>query len=188
MQVGAAVALINTGLRPAQMAHSLAVARPALLLYDASLEETVLTAVAAMPGGAGAGLRLARLDSASLDGATEPGTEPAFPADVGPHRPPDGASLDASAGLLSSSRAAYPRARRAGIGFRDPWGYIYTSGTTGLPKAAVLTSQRFLVMSSVLSSIAGVTPADVLYTALPLFHSAGALRVRGGGERPRRPQ
>ena len=172
------------------MGHSLAVARPSLILYDAHLEPTVLAAISAMTDAAAAKAaaggeattpplaRLARLDSSSLDGANDPGSAAAFPEMVGVGAQPataaqGGPALDASAGLLQSSRVVYPRARRAGVGFRDPWGYIYTSGTTGLPKAAVLTAQRFLIMSWVLPSIAGLTADDVLYTALPLFHSAG---------------
>jgi acyl-CoA synthetase (AMP-forming)/AMP-acid ligase II len=49
--------------------------------------------------------------------------------------------------------------------------YLYTSGTTGLPKAAVVTNQRFLAASYGLGKMmheAG--PGDVIYSALPLYH------------------
>ncbi|XP_005989690.1 long-chain fatty acid transport protein 2 [Latimeria chalumnae] len=52
--------------------------------------------------------------------------------------------------------------------------YIYTSGTTGLPKAAII-NQRRLWGASFLLSISGVTSEDVVYTPLPLYHSAGLL-------------
>ena len=52
--------------------------------------------------------------------------------------------------------------------------YIFTSGTTGLPKAAVMSHNRFLATSS-LSHIAGIkcTNEDRIYLALPLYHGTG---------------
>ncbi len=52
--------------------------------------------------------------------------------------------------------------------------YLYTSGTTGLPKAAVVTNQRFLLAAySVGKVLHEATPDDVIYVALPLYHGAG---------------
>lgn len=52
--------------------------------------------------------------------------------------------------------------------------YIYTSGTTGLPKAAIITNQRWLVASTLFGRGMGEgTPADVIYMTLPLYHSTG---------------
>ncbi|KAM3837932.1 long-chain fatty acid transport protein 2-like [Diretmus argenteus] len=52
--------------------------------------------------------------------------------------------------------------------------YIYTSGTTGLPKAAVINHER-MCMAAFLQLIGGVRSDDVIYTYLPLYHSAGFL-------------
>ncbi|KAM9313407.1 long-chain fatty acid transport protein 2-like [Gastrophryne carolinensis] len=52
--------------------------------------------------------------------------------------------------------------------------YIYTSGTTGLPKAAII-NQRRLLISSYLTSMSGATSKDIIYIALPLYHSAGLI-------------
>ena len=55
----------------------------------------------------------------------------------------------------------------------DPVSYIYTSGTTGLPKAAVVTNQRFLMAASAFGRIVHEADAgDVIYVTMPLYHSS----------------
>lgn len=54
----------------------------------------------------------------------------------------------------------------------DPMNYIYTSGTTGLPKAAIITNQRFMMAASLFGrTIHEAEPGDAIYVALPLYHS-----------------
>ncbi|KAG7218274.1 hypothetical protein INR49_010332 [Caranx melampygus] len=72
----------------------------------------------------------------------------------------------------AASDAPLPRSLRSHITFKSPAVYIYTSGTTGLPKAAVVNQNRLLTALAVLSSN-GVTPGDVIYVNLPLYHTAG---------------
>jgi acyl-CoA synthetase (AMP-forming)/AMP-acid ligase II len=61
-----------------------------------------------------------------------------------------------------------------------PMCYIYTSGTTGLPKAAIISNQRALEAGLILGRLVGeMTPQDVLYLTLPLYHSAGFLAAWG---------
>ncbi|XP_010894248.1 very long-chain acyl-CoA synthetase isoform X1 [Esox lucius] len=67
-----------------------------------------------------------------------------------------------------------PQSLRSGVTFKSPAVYIYTSGTTGLPKAAVVNQNRLLTALAVLDST-GVTPGDVIYLNLPLYHTAGFL-------------
>ncbi|KAG9341352.1 hypothetical protein JZ751_019458 [Albula glossodonta] len=62
--------------------------------------------------------------------------------------------------------------QRESLTFKSPAVYIYTSGTTGLPKAAVITQDRLLAAMTVLASN-GVTPGDIIYLNLPLYHAAG---------------
>ncbi|MEW6775203.1 MAG: long-chain-acyl-CoA synthetase [Bdellovibrionota bacterium] len=51
--------------------------------------------------------------------------------------------------------------------------YIYTSGTTGLPKAAVITNQRWLVAATLFGqAMHESTPQDIIYVSLPLYHSS----------------
>ncbi|XP_061399604.1 long-chain fatty acid transport protein 4-like [Musca vetustissima] len=58
---------------------------------------------------------------------------------------------------------------------KDKLLYIYTSGTTGLPKAAVITNQRYLFMSTATYHMVAITPNDIIYNALPLYHTAGGV-------------
>ncbi len=57
----------------------------------------------------------------------------------------------------------------------DPLILIYTSGTTGLPKAAVITHIRSLGAGLVFARLGNITNHDTIYTALPLYHSAGGM-------------
>jgi len=58
--------------------------------------------------------------------------------------------------------------------YSDNLFYIYTSGTTGLPKAAIITHSRYLFASYCLFCMGLATEEDVLYSALPMYHTAGA--------------
>ncbi|CAL7934303.1 unnamed protein product [Xylocopa violacea] len=53
--------------------------------------------------------------------------------------------------------------------------YIYTSGTTGMPKPAVITNIRFMLMSYGVNSMLNLQPSDRIYNSLPLYHTAGGL-------------
>ncbi len=57
-----------------------------------------------------------------------------------------------------------------------PFLYIYTSGTTGLPKASVMTHGRWFKGYSAfgLASLR-LTPKDIMYVPLPLFHATAML-------------
>jgi len=57
--------------------------------------------------------------------------------------------------------------------YSDSLFYIYTSGTTGLPKAAIITHSRYLFASYCLFCMGLATEDDVLYSALPMYHTAG---------------
>ena len=51
--------------------------------------------------------------------------------------------------------------------------YVYTSGTTGLPKAAVIRNQRILGGGFSFGHLMHRTgPGDLIYVALPLYHSS----------------
>ncbi|XP_077120079.1 long-chain fatty acid transport protein 2-like [Ranitomeya variabilis] len=79
----------------------------------------------------------------------------------------------------AASVAPLPESYRSGSTVKTPALYIYTSGTTGLPKAALINQGRLLLSSSI-STLAGISGNDVLYIPLPLYHSAGLMiGVRG---------
>ncbi|XP_069481076.1 long-chain fatty acid transport protein 2 [Ambystoma mexicanum] len=74
--------------------------------------------------------------------------------------------------IEAASEEPVPRSFRSAVNFKSTAVFIYTSGTTGLPKAAVITQHRLLVGCGVFNN-SGVTANDIIYTALPLYHSAG---------------
>jgi acyl-CoA synthetase (AMP-forming)/AMP-acid ligase II len=74
---------------------------------------------------------------------------------------------------LSSERPL--RSFREGIKLLDPFAFVYTSGTTGMPKAAVISHLRMTLMPSAFYRIFSIRTDDVVYTVLPLYHSAGGL-------------
>ncbi|XP_073972287.1 long-chain fatty acid transport protein 1-like isoform X2 [Rhodnius prolixus] len=53
--------------------------------------------------------------------------------------------------------------------------YIYTSGTTGLPKAAIITNLRAMMMSMGVKHWSGIKEDDVIYDSLPMYHTAGGV-------------
>ncbi len=50
---------------------------------------------------------------------------------------------------------------------------VYTSGTTGTPRGAVHTQGNLLANMAIAAQVQGMTPADTVATALPLFHVGG---------------
>lgn len=58
---------------------------------------------------------------------------------------------------------------------RDKLIYIYTSGTTGMPKAAVITNLRYMLMVCGVYSMLAVRSNDRIYNSLPLYHTAGGI-------------
>jgi long-chain acyl-CoA synthetase len=59
----------------------------------------------------------------------------------------------------------------------DTAAILYTSGTTGKPKGAELTHGNLIAGASIFVEVHGLTPADRLGTALPLFHAYGQVCV-----------
>ncbi len=56
---------------------------------------------------------------------------------------------------------------------KDTFCFIYTSGTTGLPKAAIISNQRMLTANLGFGYLMHrATQGDVIYVALPLYHSS----------------
>ncbi|KAJ7313784.1 hypothetical protein JRQ81_005476 [Phrynocephalus forsythii] len=81
--------------------------------------------------------------------------------------------------IKSSSAEPVPVSCRANVTAKSTSLNIFTSGTTGLPKAAIMTQRRVFVISCIYGQI-GVHSKDIIYTPLPLYHSAALLVALAG--------
>jgi len=72
-----------------------------------------------------------------------------------------------------------PPPRQENLSLADELLHIYTSGTTGLPKAALIRGFRCMFMCGGIGAGTCMTSDDVLYNALPLYHSNGGLGLGG---------
>ncbi|KGL73489.1 Very long-chain acyl-CoA synthetase, partial [Tinamus guttatus] len=81
--------------------------------------------------------------------------------------------------MEEASDEPLPARHRADITPNSKAIYIFTSGTTGLPKAAVITEKKLMMVAN-MGRLCGLRASDVLYTALPLYHSAALLVGLGG--------
>src|SRR5262245_36588009 len=77
----------------------------------------------------------------------------------------------AKLGALVRSLMAKPRHRPARA--NDPSVVLFTSGSEGTPKGVVLSHRNLLANRHQLSSVVDISPKDVVFNALPVFHSFG---------------
>ena len=150
-KVGAVVALLNTNLAGASLAHCINIVCPKHLIVASELSPAFSTAVeglACAPGiwmhGAGEG-NILRLDQ-MVD---------RLPTD------------------------APPASRLPSVTVEDRALYIYTSGTTGLPKAANVSHARVLQWSQWFAGMMDIRETDRMYNCLPMYHSIGGVLVPG---------
>src|SRR5258706_10322294 len=151
-KAGVTIALINTNLRGEALAHSVRTARCTTVVLGSECTEAWQSLGADAPS----------VDLLALADPARPAAAP----------PPDAKSLDEE--CAGFSPVDPPRSVRAGLRGADPLFFIYTSGTTGLPKAARFSHGRFIGGGSY-ALLAGLTRSDVLYCALPLYHTVGGV-------------
>jgi acyl-CoA synthetase (AMP-forming)/AMP-acid ligase II len=151
-RIGATSSLINTNVTGRALVHAIKVCHATKILVG----EECLPAVEEVAG---------ELDQLS------------FEKDVYIRREEGAAAPLESAGwviddeLAASSAANAPRATN--VSNADVFCYIYTSGTTGLPKAAIIRGQRMLAANLTFGHMMHrARPGDVIYVALPLYHSS----------------
>ncbi|XP_065715720.1 long-chain fatty acid transport protein 5 [Patagioenas fasciata] len=153
-KLGCPMACVNSGARGAALRHAVAAAGAARLISTPELRAAVEEV---LPDLHHDGVRVFYLSSTS----PTPGVEPLLP-DI-EDEPPEPVDPQYRAGVTPSSTALY----------------IFTSGTTGLPKAAVITEMKLMMVAN-LGRLCGLRADDVIYTTLPLYHSAGLLIGVGG--------
>lgn len=82
-------------------------------------------------------------------------------------------SHNANIEVSESSNSELSCDLRKDLSLMSTFGYIYTSGTTGLPKAAIILHQKMLSFYGMMKYGFNLKEDDIIYTTLPLFHSAG---------------
>jgi fatty-acyl-CoA synthase len=150
-RVGGVVALINTNLVGASLAHCINVVSPKHIIVDAELG----TAFAAAQQHVVAD---AKVWSHGASGRQS--------ADI--EREVDG---------LSGEKLTAAEERPLTVADRAL--YIYTSGTTGLPKAAVVNHYRLLIWSLWFAGMMDTRSSDRMYNCLPMYHSVGGVVATG---------
>lgn len=151
VRAGVGVALINTNLVGASLAHSLDVVNAKAVIVDAALSST--------------------FDTSRSHGRTAP---PAYYHGEGPEGTP---RLDLE--IAAFARGPLSAAERPALKLSDPALYIYTSGTTGLPKAARITHSRALRIMLGFAAAVGASRNDRVYMCLPMYHTNGGVIAVG---------
>lgn len=149
--VGGVVALLNTNLVGASLAHCVNVVDPKHLVVSAQLAQVL---IAAAPG-----LTVSAKVWVHGTGSTD------FP------------SLDAEVHQQPVSRP--DAADRPEVTVEDRALFIFTSGTTGMPKAAAVSHARILQWTQWFTGLMGIAPSDRMYCCLPMYHSIGGVLVPG---------
>src|SRR3569832_131885 len=150
-KLGGIVALINTNLRGAPLAHCITIANARHVIVGLVLCEQYNEIASS----------LAPRPIAWATGGRDAGTE------------------DRDAALAEASSTTPDRAVRDGLVCKDNAFYIYTSGTTGLPKAANFSHMRMLFMMDGFAGALHARESDRMYDTLPLYHSTGGVCAVG---------
>ena len=154
IRAGGAVALLNTNLTGAALAHCIDTVRPRnviasndLIAALASSDPFRKTAPRVWVHGDALGKQC---DHPRIDLAVD--------------------SLDASP--LSASEGP-------ALTIEDKALFIYTSGTTGMPKAANINHFRLMLASHAFAGIMDARPHDRMYDCLPMYHTSGGVCATG---------
>ena len=85
----------------------------------------------------------------------------------------NGRVLDVDSPEWAAALAPYANAEApdADIDPLAPYLLLFTSGTTGDPKAAICSQARLARIGEVITEMRKLTPDDVFYQAMPMFHS-----------------
>ena len=152
-KLGTIAGLINTNVRDQALKHCIAVTESKRCIVGEELT--------------------AAMEDVKAELAFEEGADYFWVRDAGERPPPNWARDLAQESAVADS-TNLPTTQDLTLG--DTACYIFTSGTTGLPKAAVVSNQRYLTAAK-MSAIAGLKcgPEDRLYNCLPLYHGTGLM-------------
>jgi len=150
-RIGGVVALLNTNLAGAALAHAVNLVAPRHVIVAAELLEGFTRALPDLAG--------APRIWAHGDGFGD------FPR------------IDGDIERLAGDALGAAEARPATI--EDRALYIYTSGTTGLPKAARVSHARLMQWSHWFAGMMDTRASDRMYNCLPMYHSVGGVLATG---------
>jgi fatty-acyl-CoA synthase len=150
-RIGCAVALVNTKLTGASLAHSLKIVAPKHVIVAAELID--------------------HLSAALPDLAGE--------ARIWVHGSGGGEFRRIDEEIEQHSREKLREGERRPVTIHDRALHIYTSGTTGLPKAANVSHARLMQWSHWFAGMLGTDASDRLYCCLPMYHSVGGVLATG---------
>src|SRR5262245_16816420 len=150
-RVGGVVALLNTNLAGAALAHCINVVNPRHVIAAAELYDALQTAQPNITAGAKLWLHgEARANLARIDQEIE-----------------------------ALSGDALKAGERCELTIEDRALFIYTSGTTGMPKAANMNHYRVMLATHAFAGVMDTTASDRMYDCLPMYHTAGGLCATG---------
>jgi fatty-acyl-CoA synthase len=157
-RVGGVVALLNTNLTGASLAHCIDIVNPKHIVAASDLIE--------------------RLEEARGYLATHP--------TIWSHGIDASSGRNIAAAIAELPGDALGGDEKVPVNIDDRALYVYTSGTTGLPKAAKISHYRLMMWTHWFAGMMETTPGDRMYNCLPMYHSVGgavatgAVLVKGG--------
>lgn len=157
-RIGGIIPLINTNQTGRTLIHSITIAKCDGLIYGHEFEDAVMEVLPELSSN----LKLFKFTHRPI---SKPGNGAKDAFEIAPNKVDLSAALDMT--------PVEPWYKSDTEGFTSKLLYIYTSGTTGLPKAAVISSSRMVFMASGVHFLAKITPKDIIYCPMPMYHSAG---------------
>ena len=152
-KAGIITALINTNLKQQSLVHSITVINSKAIIFGNELSEDIQEIIPDLKN------KRADLKYYCFGSKEKKILE-------------DGTEFEPLGPKLESASDYYPKCKMMG-NFTDKLFYVYTSGTTGLPKAAIIKHCRYFYVGVGCNILVDLTPDDVIYTAIPLYHLAG---------------
>uniref|UniRef100_A0A0K8U315 Long-chain-fatty-acid--CoA ligase n=1 Tax=Bactrocera latifrons TaxID=174628 RepID=A0A0K8U315_BACLA len=156
-KIGVVTALINSNLRRDTLLHSIKVAKANIIIIGTELSKAL----------------------EEIYDEVDIKTLPIYQFSDEEQRDNDNFKLFKGAVDLTAALELQPiedlSADIAACSTKDKLLFVYTSGTTGLPKAAVINNLRYLFMASGIHHMLSLNAGDIIYTALPLYHTAGGI-------------
>jgi fatty-acyl-CoA synthase len=154
IRAGGAVALLNTNLTGAALAHCIDIVAPRHVIAAADLVEAL----------ASSDPYRKTVPRIWIHGET-------------PGKRSDLSRIDKAVDALDARPLA--AAERPALTIEDKALFIYTSGTTGMPKAANINHFRLMLASHAFAGVMDARPHDRMYDCLPMYHTSGGVCAIG---------